>query len=197
MSAYTKVTVKGLEETLRELQKVEPEYVKDFRKKARLYAADGVKAAKLEFDHVQSGWSSDNPLPNMDQGALAKRGGREVIWDTGRARRGIKFKLGGPKKAARKHRTYRMFSIMQTDPAGALYDMAGKRKSNPAKNFEDTLEQSSDVMHRKPQPGYPNSGPSRYMWPGAWFYLPVLEAKIVDLVRELERKTNRKLIRKF
>jgi len=194
MSASTKVTVKGLEETLRELRKIESEYVKDFRKKARLYAADGVKAAKEEFDHARTGWSGDAPLSNMPASSLV--GGRDIVWNTARSRRGIKFKLGGPRKSARKHRTYRMFSIVQADPAGAIYDMAGKRKSNPAKNFEDTLEQYSDVPHRQPQPGYADTGPSRYMWPGVWFYIPVLEDKLVQLVRELEHKTNRTLIRK-
>lgn len=196
MSVYTKTTVKGLEETLRELRRIEPEYVKDFRKRARLYAADGVKAAKEEFKHTQGGWRTpEAPLTNMTKGAISTDKGRDIRWSRIKAQRGIKFKLGGPKKAARKYRTYRMFSIVQMDAAGVIYDMAGKRKSNPAKNFEDTLEQY-DVPHQKAQPGYGNTGPSRYMWPGVWFYLPVLEDRIVGLVRELEQKTNRRLLRK-
>ena len=198
MSTYSKTTVKGLEETLRELRKIEPEYVKDFRKKARGFAADGVKAAKEEFMHQQAGWSSNAPLSGWQKPALWRSGGggsREIVFNKDKARRGIKFKLGGPRKAARTHRTYQMFSIIQADAAGAIYDMAGKKKSNPAKNFEDTLEQYVDTPHRRPEPGRPNTGPSRYMYPGVWFYLPQIEDRIVGLVRDLEARVNRKLIR--
>ena len=193
--ARTGLQVKGLEETLRELRKVEPEYVKDFRKRARLNAADAVKSAKEEFKHTQNDWADPQaPLPGMTKGTLDPRRGASFIWNKSKVQRGIKFKLGGPKKAARKHRTYSMFSIIQNDGPGVMYDMAGKKKSNPAKNFEDTLE-NYDAQHRTPQPGYPQSGPSRYMWPGVWFFMPQLEDRMLKLVRELERKTNRRLIR--
>lgn len=195
MSAYAKPVVKGLEETLRELRKIEPEYVKDFRKKARANAADAVKSAKAEFDHTQSAWAdSEAPLPGMLKGSMDPRRGAGFVWDKRKVRRGIKFKLGGPKKASRKGRTYRMFAIAQMDGVGAMYDMAGKKKSNPRKNFEDTLE-NYDATHTRPQEGRPNKGPSRYMWPGVEFFMPQLEDRMIQLVRDLERKTNRRLIR--
>jgi hypothetical protein len=34
------------------------------------------------------------------------------------------------------------------------------------------------------------------MWPGVWFYLPQLEERMVELIRDLERKVNRQLIKK-
>lgn len=188
----TKTKVYGLEETLRELRKVEPDYVKEFRKKARLNAADAVKSAKKEFDHAAGGWRrKSSPLANMERGFLIRA--RGIVWNAKKARAGIKFKLGGPAKKTRtKGRPYRMFSIIEKDAAGAVYDMAGKKNSNPAKNFEETLA-LYDKPHTVAQKDYPMRGPSRFMWPGVEFYLPQLEEKMLALVHELEIKVNRKI----
>lgn len=198
MSLQTTVKVQGLEEALRELRKIEPEYVKDFRKRARGYAADAVQSAKKEFDHTKIGWRSpDAPLTNMDKGSLVTARGAGFKWNARKARAGIKFKIGGPtrRKSARA-RSYRMFQIIEADGPGALYDMAGKKRSNPAKNFEETLDEYADVPHQREQPGYPRTGPSRFMWPGVSFYLPTLEHNLVNLVHDLEMRTGRKLMRR-
>lgn len=188
----TKTKVYGLEETLRELRKIEPEYVKAFRKKARQNAAEAVTSAKKEFDHARQGWRSGaSPLVNMDTGFLIKD--RGIVWNAKKARAGIKFKLGGPAKRTRtKGKPYRMFSIIEKDAAGAVYDMAGKRMSNPNKPFEETLA-LFDRPHRRAQRDYPMTGPSRFMWPGIEFYLPQLEDRMIALVRELEHKINRQI----
>ena len=194
MTVSTQTKIVGLEQTLKELRKIEPEYVKDFRKRARGFAADAVVSAKKELDHQSQGWrENDRPLVGMNRGSLVR--GRNVRWDSRRVRRSIKFKLGGPTKKARTGKSYRMFSIMQADAAGAIYDMAGKRNSNPDVRFEETLAEFVDTPHTRPQPGRPNKGPSRYMYPGISFYLPVLEERMLGLVRELEAKTNKKLVK--
>lgn len=194
MTASTQIKIVGLEETLKELRKVEPQYVKDFRKRARVFAADAVVSAKKEFDHQSDGWREpDRPLVGMNRGSLVR--GRNVRWDARKVRRSIKFKLGGPTKRTRVGKSYRMFAIMQADAAGAIYDMAGKRNSNPQVQFEETLAKFVDIPHTRPQRGRPNKGPSRYMYPGIEFYLPVLEERMLGLVRELEVKTNKKLVK--
>jgi hypothetical protein len=194
VTASTQIKIVGLEETLKELRKVEPQYVKDFRKRARVFAADAVVSAKKEFDHQSDGWREpDRPLVGMNRGSLVR--GRNVRWDARKARRSIKFKLGGPTKRTRVGKSYRMFAIMQADAAGAIYDMAGKRNSNPKVRFEETLAEFVDIPHTRPQAGRPNKGPSRYMYPGIEFYLPVLEERMLGLVRELEAKTNKKLVK--
>lgn len=194
MTAQTKYKIRGLEQTLKELRKVEPEYVKDFRKRANAFANDAVVSARKEFDHQAQGWrETDRPLTGMNRGSLIK--GRNIPWNARKARRSIKFKIGGPAKRSRTGRSYRMFAIIQADAAGAIYDMAGKRFSNPAKPFEENLAEFVDTPHTRPQQGRPNTGPSRYMYPGVLAYLPVLEDRLLGLVRELEAKTNRHLIR--
>lgn len=194
MTVSTNVKIVGLEETLKQLRKVEPTYVKDFRKRARGFANDAVVSARKEFDHTKTAWREpDRPLVGMNRGSLVR--GRNIQWDARRVRRSVKFKLGGPTKKSRVGKSYRMFAIIQADAAGAIYDMAGKRNSNPGKPFEETLAQY-DQPHTRPEPGRPNTGPSRYMYPGIWFYLPVLEERMLGLVRELETKTNKQLIKK-
>lgn len=192
----SRTKVIGLEQTLRELRKVEPEYVKAFRKEARQNASEAITAIKVEFDHTARGWSNANyPLSGMRRGSLLA--GRDVRWGKQKARRNIKFKLGGPRKSSRKGKVFRMFSLIQSDPAGAIYDMAGKKGGsfNPEKQFEENLL-AKDAPHQKAQPGRPSRGPSRYMWPGAWFYLPQLEERMLSMVHDLERKVNRQLVKR-
>ncbi len=192
----SKVKVVGLEQALKDLRKTEPEFVSAFRKQARANASEAVQAIKVEFDHTTRGWSNSNyPLTGMRRGSLIA--GRDVRWGKQKARRGIKFKLGGPRKSTRKGKAFRMFSLIQADPAGSIYDMAGKKGGayNPEKQFEENLL-AKDAPHQRAQPGRPNKGPSRYMWPGAWFYLPQLEDRMTKMVHDLERKINKQLVKR-
>ena len=187
----------GLEQTLKELRKTDAEYVKAFRKQARKHASEAVKSAKDELTHQRQGWRETNyPLPRMDGSVLDPRRGAGFKFNFRKVRAGIKFKLGGPKKTQRLSKTFRMFSIIQADGPGAMYDMAGRRKANPEKVFEDNLENFVDWPHRKSEPGRDNRGPSRYMYPGVWFYLPQLEDRMLKLVEDLERRVNKRLIKR-
>ena len=189
--------VQGLEQTLKELRKVDAEYVKAFRKQARKHASETVKSAKDELQHQREGWRETNyPLARMDNSILDKRRGAGFKFNWRKVRAGIKFKLGGPKKTARTKKTFRMFSIIQADGPGAMYDMAGRRNQNPSKVFEDNLENIVDRPHRRSEPGRDNRGPSRYMYPGVWFYLPQLEDRMLGLVEDLERRVNKRLIKR-
>lgn len=190
------VKVVGLEQALKDLRKIDPQFLADLRKRSRLMANEAVVSAREEFDATSAGWSNSKyPLTGMASGTLLK--GRNVVFNRAKVRRNIKFQLGGPKKSARRGKAFSMFSIIQSDAAGAIYDMAGKDGGsfNPEKQFEESL-QGKDRPHRTAQPGRPNKGPSRYMWPGVWFYLPQLEDRMVELIRDLERKVNRQLIKK-
>lgn len=196
MSVRSTTQIRGLEQALRELNQTDKLFVQEFRKQARRNADEAVRAIRVEFDHTARGWGDRNyPLSGMARGSLIK--GRDVQWNRQKARRNIKFKLGGPAKKSRKGRVFRMFSLIQSDAAGAIYDMAGKKggATNPKKQFEENLL-AQDAPHQRAQPGRPNKGPSRYMWPGAWFYLPQLEDRMLGLVHDLERKMNRQLVKR-
>jgi len=121
--------IRGLEQALKELRKVEPETVKTFRKEARQIAAPTVKKAKEEFRwqaSVSSSFQPDRPggrrrnkpaltpLSGMGNKRPLIKGRLDTRWDPTRALRGITFKLGGPAKKRRGNRAYRMFSIIQS-----------------------------------------------------------------------------------
>lgn len=198
--------IRGLEQALKELRKLEPETVKTFRKEARMIAAPSVKNAKAEFRwqaSVSSSFQADRPggrrrnkpaltpLSGMGNKHPLIKGRLDTKWDATRALRGISFKLGGPAKRRRGNRAYRMFSIIQNNPAGAIYDMAGKKGgfTNPTKRFEESLD-AVDKNHKTGN----GKGPSRYMWPAVEGSIPEMQEKMLILVRRIEVATNRKIV---
>lgn len=198
--------IRGLEQALKELRKVEPETVKTFRKEARMIAAPTVKKAKDEFRwqaSVSNSYQPDRPggrrrnkpaltpLSGMGNRSPLIRGRVDTVWNATKAMRGITFKLGGPAKRRRGNRAYRMFSIIQNNPAGAIYDMAGKKGgwTNPTKRFEESLEQV-DKAHKTGN----GKGPSRYMYPAVEGDKEALQEKMLVLVRRIEVLTNRKIV---
>lgn len=198
--------IRGLEQALKELRKVEPETVKTFRKEARQISAPTVKKAKEEFRwqaSVSSSFQADRPggrrrnkpaltpLSGMGNKRPLIKGRIDTRWDPTRALRGIAFKLGGPAKKRRGNRAYRMFSIIQNNAAGAIYDMAGKKGgfTNPTKRFEESLE-GVDKNHKTGE----GKGPSRYMYPAVQDSIPDMQEKMLVLVRRIEQATNRKIV---
>lgn len=202
------VEVKGLEETLRVLRKVEPEMVKKFRADARAIAKPAVDSARGEFKWQaqtrtlaqfqpdRPGGKARNkpdmfPLSGMTRGSLV-RGRAETRWNPRKAVSGITFKIGGPTKKRRAGKYYRLFAIAQMNAAGAIFDMAGKHGGsfNPDKVFEESLE-SVQVPHRSTG----GTGPSRYMWPAVEGQLPNMENEMRSLIFQLEVAINKKLLK--
>lgn len=198
--------VRGLEQAIKELKKIEPDYVKTVKKRAAAIAAPAVKDAKDEFVWQASrsavyvpdkpGGKRANkpslvPLSGMVRGELIKGRGGKTRWNPTAVKRGIKFKMGGPAKRARKYRTYRMFSIVQMDAAGAIFDMAGKRNGsyNPRKVLEESLE-ATDRSHKTGG----GRGPSRYMWPAVEGSIPDMEKQLLVIVDEISTKVNRNIV---
>lgn len=200
--------VRGLEEALRELRKIEPETVKQFRRDARAIAKPAIESARGDLEwqsqtRTIAGFRPDRrggrranrpantPLSGMGRGVLIK-GRADTKWDFQKAKRGIGFRVGGPPKKRRVNKTYRILSIIQNNPAGAIFDMAGKHGGsfNPKKRFEESL-QEVQVPHRSTS----GVGPSRYMWPGVEGQLPAMQKEMMVLIRGIEARLNRKLAR--
>ena len=195
----------GLENALKELKKLEPDTVRQLRKDARLIAAPAVKAAKEEFKwqaSVATHYTPDqpggkrknkpelNPLPGMSRGLLIKNR-PATKWIPSKVLSGISFKLGGAKKKGR-GKTFRMFTIGEWNAAGAIYDMAGKLGgwTNPEKRFEESLAMV-DKNHSKGG----GKGPSRFMYPAVISHMPHMEAEMLKLVKMVEQKTNRRILK--
>lgn len=197
--------VRGLDQALRELRKIEPDYVKTVKKRAAAIAAPAVKDAKAEFVWQASrsnvfvadrpGGRRANkpslfPLSGLRRGELIKGRGGKTRWNPSAIKSGIKFRMGGPPKRQRKYRTYRVFSIVQANAAGAIFDMAGKKNGtfNPDKVLEESLAQT-DRVHKTGG----GKGPSRYMWPAVEGAIPDMERQLLVIVDEVARKVNTKL----
>ncbi len=109
MPAAAGVQVIGVEETVKELRKVNPEYRKEFNRAIKTVLAPMVAAAKSGYP--------DLPLSGM---ARSWNDGRQLLpWSAARARKGVKVKTRtsrGTKSVVR---------VQQMDPAAAIFEVAG------------------------------------------------------------------------
>jgi hypothetical protein len=187
--------IQGLDKTLKILKKLEPDYVKEMNRQIRKEAAPTIKSIKDYLRFIDSDITPFNNSgeSNITKGVLIKSRGDATKWNSQLILRGIRFKIGGPKRKAKMgNKAYSMFSIIQNNPAGAIYDTAGsKNLGKPGNKFVENL-QAEDVPHttgeRKGQ-----KGPSRYMWPGAEEHLPHLTQTIRGIVDDVIARVNRQV----
>ena len=188
--------IQGLDQTLRRIKKLEPDYVKEMNRQIRKEAAPTIKSIKDYLRFIDSDitpFNSSGKPSGIGRGELIAGRGGATEWNKQLILRGIKFKIGGPKRKAQMgNKSYSMFSIVQSNPAGAIYDNAGsKNLGKPGNKFVENL-QAEDVPHttgeRKGQ-----KGPSRYMWPGAEEHLPHLTQTIRGIVDDVIARVNRQV----
>jgi hypothetical protein len=186
--------IKGLDETLKRLKKLEPDYVKEMNRQIRKEAAPTIKSIK---DYLKFIDSDITPFNNSGDSRISgsildKERGAIMRWDKQLILRGIRFKLGGPKRKAKMGlKSYSMFSIIQANPAGALYDTAGSRNAGKSPTFNDNLE-NEDVPHRSGE-RKGQKGASRYMWPGGEEHLPHLTATVHGIVQDVILRVNKEM----
>jgi hypothetical protein len=188
--------VQGLDQTIRRLKKLEPDYVKEMNRQIRKEAAPTIKSIKdyLKFiDSDLTPFNSSGGKSGIGRGELVAGRGGATEWNKQLILRGIRFKLGGPKRKAQMgNKAYSMFSIIQANPAGAIYDVAGSRNlGKPGNRFIKNLQQE-DVPHRAGE-RKGRKGPSRYMWPGGEEHLPHLTATVHGIVQDVILRVNREM----
>lgn len=188
--------IQGLDQTIRRLKKLEPDYVKEMNRQIRKEAAPTIKSIKdyLRFiDSDLTPFNSSGGKSGIGRGELVAGRGGATEWNKQLILRGIRFKLGGPKRKAQMgNKAYSMFSIIQANPAGAIYDVAGSRNlGKPGNRFVENLQQE-DVPHRAGK-RKGRKGPSRYMWPGGEEHLPHLTATVHGIVQDVILRVNREM----
>jgi len=188
--------VQGLDQTLRRLKKLEPDYVKEMNRQIRKEAAPTIKSIKdyLKFiDSDLTPFNSSGGKSGIGRGELVAGRGGATEWNKQLILRGIRFKLGGPKRKAQMgNKAYSMFSIIQANPAGAIYDVAGSRNlGKPGNRFVENLA-AEDVPHTAGE-RRGRKGPSRYMWPGGEEHLPHLTATVHGIVQDVILRVNREM----
>jgi hypothetical protein len=192
----SQMKIQGLDQTLKRLKKLEPDYVKEMNKQIRKEAAPTIKSIKdyLKFiDSDLTPFNSSGGKSGIGRGELITGRGGATEWNKQLILRGIRFKIGGPKRKAQMgNKAYSMFSIIQANPAGAIYDNAGSRNlGKPANKFNENLA-AEDVPHTAGE-RRGRTGPSRYMWPGGEEHLPHLTATVHGIVQDVILRVNREM----
>lgn len=185
-------TVVGLSETLRELQKMDAELVKEIRKDWRRIAKPAIADARYFMpDSV--------PLTGMRRGRLT--------YDPKIADRKIGAYLR-PKTKRRKStnvESHSLFNIEERDAGASIFDIAGRKTSGGNKarrkmpngtvktiTFKQTFIANLKDYHGR---GQYKQNASRAMWPGVERSIPRLADEIQNSVNDRIRKYNREVRR--
>ena len=134
--------VKGIQETLALLHKIDPTYRREVTRQIKR-AGDVMIQEARQMVTANVG-TKGAPLSGMNRGTLIK--GREVRWNTGAVNKGFKVKVGSRATKERyveftrytdgvaTHteqipfgaKPYRLMTVQSADAAGAIYDHAGR-----------------------------------------------------------------------
>ena len=150
MATDLTIQVNGVKDAVKYLNQVEPGYRK-------AYVANMKQIAKPMTDAMQSQYD-DSKFPSGTKRNWSP-GGRQVFpLSASKAVRGVGVRVNNKKRGA-------AFSVMQKNPAAAIFDIAGRANVNPLGTaFSTKFGRSA----------------SRVIW-------PVFEARISDLTTEVQK----------
>lgn len=131
MAANATVTIVGVKETLRELNKMEPELAKQIKKDVKQITASVVADAKSAVPGtVISGFSRN------------WQGGRLTPFSSENVRKSI-----GTRFSNRKRGAVAVFAVVMKSPIGEVFDMAGRSSANNlASQLENRFGRASRIM---------------------------------------------------
>ena len=135
MAAKSTVTVVGVKETLRELNKMEPELAKQIKKDVKQITASVVADAK-------------NAVPNTVISGFSRnwQGGRLTPFSSEQVRKTITTRFSNRKRGA-----MAVFAVVMKSPIGEVFDMAGRSSAN---NLATRLETRFGRASRIVWPSY-------------------------------------------
>lgn len=163
MTPTTSIEVRGLKETLAELNKVAPTVRRELTKSIKGDAAPLINAARSLVPESP-------PLSGMTSGRFA--------WSS-KAKSQINVKMGGRARGEQ----YTILSLRQNNPAGSIFDIAGKRGGSSARGEAFIANLSARY-----------GSPSRAMWPAAEKALPEIVDAITATIDEALSTINRNLV---
>ena len=159
--------VVGIRDTVSLLRKTEPAVFKEFRSKAKFALDPMVKDAQRRISQASARNGKGAPLSGMLKPWKPK--GRQVFpWNQQKAVKGVKVKILTSKQS--------FLFVTQMNVAGAVFDMAGRKKPNG-------LSKSLNIAAKA----------SRTMWPAAESKEDEVRRNLSVLVDFVNAKTNRKL----
>ena len=183
MTVELEIEVYGMRDTLALLRQMD--------QKTKWAAINKIKASGGELVNVaREHFPTDPPLRGWTAGT---RGGR-LGWRTNKVQAGVQIQVGG--RAPRYADAYPMVTLIQKDPAGALFDIAGLR--NNSKSQAETVGQRmftrylTDGTPSGSSPGYGKS--QRGMWRNIRKLNEVGSDAIRKAIEEVAADMNRKLV---
>lgn len=133
-------------------------------------------------DFPEKPWNSSTGKINWAKYGRTQRGRRPKgaagasfpRWQANKVKRGVSIKVGGRK--VRRTNSYPILRIVQSDGAGQIYDLATKQRGEGSvgKQFVQNLNTKGD--------------PSRVMWKSAAKNYPLVEHKVMRILRDVEKR---------
>jgi hypothetical protein len=134
--------VQGIQEALAELNKIDPKYRRQVTKRIKNSGQIIINEARSMVASFDNSKGNGAPLSGMVRGNLVK--GRETSWRTDQVQKGYKIKVGA--RATRERyvdfnkggyteqvvfgaKPYKLMVVQSMDPAGVIYDHAGRNTS--------------------------------------------------------------------
>ena len=116
MTVKTGVQIVGAQNAIKGLRKIDPELRKQFNRDVKAIAAPVIDTARGNYPQM--------PLSGMTR--TWAQGSRSLFpWSATVVRRGVSVKIDTSRNAVA------AIKIRQTDPAANIYELAGKKASNP------------------------------------------------------------------
>jgi len=150
MTTDLTIQVDGVKEAVKYLNQVEPGFRKAYVANMKEIAKPMTEAMKSQYD--------DNRFPSGTKRSWSPEGRQVFPLSATNASRGVSLRVNNKKAGA-------AFSVMQKNPAAAIFDIAGRANANPlATAFSTKFGRTA----------------SRVIW-------PVFETKIVAMTTEIKK----------
>lgn len=189
------VEIKGIQETLKLLNDIDPKYRRQVTKQIKGAGEVILSEARQMVASYDNSKGNGAPLSGMVRGNLIK--GRETTWRTDAVQKGFKIKTGvraSKERYVNFARTddrgsqyteqvvygakpYRLMTVQSADAAGAIYDHAGRNTS------------SQFVSNLNVQEG----GQPRVIDVAVDKNRPAVQAEVLSVVTEVMKRTNQQL----
>ena len=127
MTVDTRITVAGIDDAIRALNKIEPGLRKQFAAEATRIAEPAISEAKNRYTQIGWGLSRAHGVDNKWAGP-AVAGRKAFPWNPSKAISGVKVKLDADR------RKLATILLVQSDAATAILETAGRKNKNPLGN---------------------------------------------------------------
>jgi len=166
------VTVVGIKETLRELNKIEPELRKEIIKDFR-------QVVKPVVDQIKRALPVEAPLSGFAR-SWTQGNNQKTPWNGATVAKSVTSKIDTRKRG----KSLAVMKIIMKSPAGAIADMAGKKGGNSPQG---------QIMIAALERRYGRA--SRFMWPSYIDKANEIEGGVEQIVEKVIDATNRRLVR--